>query len=278
MAKLTVKNPPFSNVVAAGVATVSLRNIIGYTLERLVLVLGGTALTKAMLTSIKLKVNGKVIIDDDGTNVDKRMKYRGVYDAAGYLTIDFTEIRARTIIGQMMGAIDTSFGVEDITLEVTIAGATAPTLESYSVLSEPQVDEAGKNLPYRGLIAKVLQYPHSFAGAGKQTLQLPFGKQGGSLIKRLHLFHSGNVSSLEVKANGLVVFDNVAAALNSFMQQENQKTPQANVYTVDFISDNNQSNMLDTRSLRNLELYTTLTGAEANLKVYAELLDPLANN
>jgi len=277
MAKLTIKNPPFSNVVNNGVATVSLRNIIGYPLERIVLVLGGT-FTKAMITSLKVKVNGKVVIDDDGTNMDKRMKYRGIYDAAGFLSIDFTELRARTIIGQMMGALDTSFGVEDVSLEVTIAGATNPTLESYSILSEPQIDETGKNLPYRGLIAKVLQYPHSFAGAGKQTLQLPFGKQGGSLIKRLHLMHSGNVTALEVKANGLVVFDNVVTALNSFMMQECQKVPQTNVYTADFISDNNQSNMLDTRSLRNLELYATLSGAEANLKVYAELLDPLANN
>lgn len=278
MADVIVKNPPFSNVTANGIATVSLRNVAGYAVKRIVLQLGGTTFTKAMITSLKVKANSKVIIDDNGTDMDKRMKYRGIYDAAGQLTIDFTEIRARTIVGQMMGALDTSAGIEDISLEVTITGATAPTLDSYSVLAEPQVADDGKSMPYRGLIAKVLRYPHSFAGAGKQTLQLPFGGQGGSLIKRLHLFHSGNVSAVEVKANGLVIFDNLPASLNQFLQQEGRKVPQTNVYTVDFISDDNQSNVLNSRSVRNLEAYATLTGAEANLQVVAEILDPLANN
>lgn len=273
---IMVKNLPFANVVASGKATVTLRNVLGYTVNRVLLVLGGTALTKAMITSVIVKINGKVIFDDTGTNLDKRMKFRTITDNAAYLTLDFTEIKARTIVGMLMGAIDTSFGVEDISIEVTISGATAPTLESYALLDAPQVDEAGKSLPFRGLIAKVLRYPASFSAGGKQSVVLPFGDKQGSLIKRLHFFHGGNMTGLEMKKNGLTIHETIAA-VNSFQLQEFGRTPQTNVYSVDFVMDGNQSNMLNTRDARNMEVYPTLSASD-NLDIYAEYLDPLGNN
>ena len=97
--------PPFSNVAATGLTTVKFDNLIGYTVDRIILELGGTALTKAMLTQIRVLANEKEIINDTGTNMDLRNQYRGITANAAYLAIDFEEIRARTIVGQRVGSV-----------------------------------------------------------------------------------------------------------------------------------------------------------------------------
>jgi hypothetical protein len=84
---------PFSNVVATGVATASVTP--GRTIHRIILKLGGTSLTKAMLTLIKVKANGKVVFEGTGSQIDKLMTYRGITANAAYLTLDFSEIRGR---------------------------------------------------------------------------------------------------------------------------------------------------------------------------------------
>lgn len=254
---------PFFNVVANGVATLSVP--LGMTVERIVMVLGGTAFTKAMMTDIKLKLNGKVFYQTTGSRLDSINKYKGIFDAAGFLTLDFTEIFARDEVGQSVGAIGTADGVNSFTIEVTIAGATAPTLESYAQLSGP------KKL---GVISKMLHYPATFSAGGKFPIVLPYGQNGGSLIKRVHFFHN-NMTGLEVKKNGLVIHESTKA-INEFIQQENKKVPQAGVYTYDAIVDNNQSGMLVTVDARSMEWNVTLSAADT-VNVYVEYLDTLNN-
>lgn len=104
---------PFSNVVATGVATASVTP--GRTIHRIILKLGGTSLTKAMLTLIKVKANGKVVFEGTGTQIDKLMTYRGITANAAYLALDFSEIRGRDQVDQVVGAWDTSHGMSSIT-------------------------------------------------------------------------------------------------------------------------------------------------------------------
>lgn len=267
---MLLKCLPFSNVVANGLATIDFRNLIGFTVDRIVLQLGGTALTKAMLSSIQLKANGKLFFDDTGARADSRMQYRGIGADLTLLTLDFSEIRSKTIIGQKLGSLDTNVGINSFTGEITIAGATAPTLSAYAEVSAPQ---AGNE---RALIAKVLNYTHNIGAAGKFPLSIPYGKQAGSLIKRLHLFHGGNVTDVEIKKNGLTVHES-SKAVNEFIQKEYQRVPQANVYTIDFIADGNQSNVFNVANAQTAEYYVTTNGA-GNVTVVAELLDPLSNN
>lgn len=261
---------PFSNVVATGMATVDLRSLLGNTIDRIVIKLGGTTFTKAMITGLRVKANGKVIFDDTGSRIDSRMQYRGITANAAYLTVDFSEIRSKTIMGQRLGCLDTTLGISSLNMEVDISGATAPTLEAWADISDPQIGENS-----RALIGKVLNFTHNFGAAGKFPLNIPYGKQGGSLIKRLHLF-GATVTDAEVKKNGLTVFE-APDAVNDFVQTEFQRTPQASIFHIDFIKDGNLSNVLNAADAQTMEYYATVSGA-GNVVVVAELLDPLGNN
>jgi hypothetical protein len=258
-----LKNLPFFNVVATGVASLSLP--LGMTYERIILALGGTAFTKAMITDLKAKINGKVIWQTTGAKLDSLNKYRGLATDATHLVMDFTEIFARDEVGQSLGAIGTAEGVGTFTLEVTITGATSPTLESWSVLSGP------KKL---GVINKLLTYNQTIGAEGKFPIQLPYGKDGGSIIKRVGFFHA-NMTELEVKKNGLVIHD-TTKAINEYWQTENQKAPQAGLYVADFIVDNNQSGMLVTADAQSMQWNVTTSAADV-ITVQVEYLDLLGN-
>ncbi len=153
MAIDTIPLNPFNNVVASGIANVDLSNLFGYSIERLFLQLGGTSFTKAMITGWQLKANGKIIMDSDGTKQDARMLYRGVTTQVDFLTIDFLELSARSDLGLQGGALDTTMGIKNLRLEVTISGATAPTLVGWAEVTRPQIDEQFAAL--RPLIARI---------------------------------------------------------------------------------------------------------------------------
>lgn len=257
------KNLPFFNVVANGVATLNLA--LGMTYERLIFVLGGTALTKAMITDIKVKINGKVIVQTTGDMLNKMNVYRGLVTDATHLVLDFSEIFARDEVGQSIGAIGTAEGVSSFTIEATITGATAPTLESYAILSGPRK---------LGAVSKVLSYASTFGSQGKFPFQLPYGANGGSIIKRVHFFHT-NVTGLEVKKGGIVIHESTDS-INKYWQTENKKVTAAGQYVADFITDNNMSGMLITADARSMEWNLTMSAADTVI-AQVEYLDVLGN-
>lgn len=264
---------PFSNVVASGTAT---NNVTpGRTLENLRLKLGGTALTKAMITQIKLKANGKVIVEGTGADIDKLNAYRGVATDASYLEMLFADYSLNNELDRMVGAFDTSAGISNITSEITIAGATAPTLVPILVESAQQKDRAGAAAPYAPLISKLLRYPYNIATGGKLPVTVPFGPQTGSIIKRLHVFHGGNMTGATVKEDGLVIHESLRLE-NEREQKQHGRVPQANVYTIDFCVDGAIGKALDTRNARSLEWLFDFSAADTGT-VYVEYLDPLGN-
>ena len=125
--KLTRYGLPFSNVVASGTATNQVTP--GRTLENFQLKLAGTELTKAMISLLRLKANGKTIVEGSGSQLDKLNAYRGAGTTnAYYLDVYFTDYCLNNELDRQVGAFDTSVGIANITTEVTIAGATAPQL------------------------------------------------------------------------------------------------------------------------------------------------------
>ncbi|WP_302172872.1 major capsid protein P2 [uncultured Hydrogenophaga sp.] len=264
---------PFSNVVPTGPATNQVTP--GRTLEVLRLRLGGTTLTKAMIPSLKLKANGKVIIEGSGAQLDAINAYRGEATNAAFLDVQFADYVMLSELDRMVGAFDTSLGIGNITTEVNIAGATAPTLTPILVESAQQKDKTGVAAPFAPLISKILSYPFSVATGGKLPVNLPFGAQSGSVIKRMHFFHTGTMTGIEVKEDGLVVHESVTAE-NTFDQQKAGRVPQANCYTVDFVLDGNIKKALDTRTARSLEVLPTFSAAGSGT-VLVEYLDPLGN-
>jgi hypothetical protein len=269
-----IKLLPFNNVVNTGLATLDLQNVLGYTVERMTFQLGGTAFTKAMIASIQIKANGKIIYDTNGARLDARNTYRGLAVNANFLTIDFSEVFSKTELGQNLGSLDTTWGINSLKLEMQITGATAPTIQGYAECNRPQVDPAQRAT--RELIAKIHGSAFSVGGAGTFQLPVPHfmpADGGGSFFKRIDFF-SANLTGILIKKNGIVIEESVKA-LNDFRQQEYKRNPQTGLYVVDFIVDQNQSQVLNTRDAQTMEILGTFSGAET-IQIESELLEPLA--
>jgi len=271
--KLQTYSLPFSNVVASGVATAPITP--GRTIENLCLKLGGTSLTKAMLTMIKLKANGKVFFEATGTQIDKINAYKGETTDVAYLPLSFLEKAGDTDLDREIGCFDTSLGIQSLTAEVTIAGATAPTLAIIKTESAVQRTRDGRVAPYAPVMHKLLRYPFSQATGGTLPFTIPFGPNSGAIIKRVHIEHTGNMTGATVKQDGVVIHESLKAE-NEFEQKRWGRVPQTNLYTLDFIADGKVQDALDTRDARSMEWLATFSAADSGF-VMVEYLDTLGN-
>lgn len=271
--KLTRYGLPFSNVVPTGTAT---NNITpGRTLENFRLKLGGTALTKAMITRLKLKAQGKTVVEGTGTQLDKLNAYRGEATNAAFLDVQFADYSMLSELDRMVGAFDTGLGISSLTSEIVIAGATAPVITPILIESANQKARNGASAAFAPYISKVLSYPFNVATGGKLPVTLPFGPQNGAIVKRVHVFHGGNMTGAEVKQDSLTVHESIKAE-NEFDQTKAGRVPQANCYTIDFVLDGNVSKALDTRDAKSLEWLFAFSGADSG-EILVEYLDPLGN-
>ena len=268
---------PFQNVVASGVAYTDMRHLLGYTIERVCLVLGGGAFTKAMITGWQIKANGKIILDSTGSRTDTRMQWRGLTANAAFLTIDMLEIRAKTKAAMLSGAIDTTIGIRDLRLEVTIAGATTPTLAGFAEVSPPLLADEFQMV--RPLIARVHFVTQTIGAAGTFPLIVPHldPNSGGSLFKRIAIF-SANCSAVRVERNGQREWEDISAAANNFNAVEYGRVSQAGLYMLDFIRDGLfEDRVLDTRpasKTTTAAVYGTFSAGET-IVTEVEVLEPL---
>jgi hypothetical protein len=273
---------PFQNVTATGRAVLSSKVVLGNVIERVYLVLGGGAFTKAMITAIRVRVNGKVIFGDvSGTLLDLIQRYTLLNNTVGYLTIDFTEPVARSIQGQLMGAWNTNAaGINDFTIEVDIAGATTPTLSGWVQLRAP-----GSMSPQNGFdpqLAPVMRglIPTTIpvTAAGETQNDVNYGSGGTSLIKRLFI-SSSILTSFRIKRDSLDVFETVTPALNTYIELDYGRVAQTNMYVWDPLMDGNQSDAYPTRrpdgTLSNYQFLFTSSGAGSH-SVFADVYSVLA--
>ena len=267
---------PFNNVVASGVANVDLSNLFGYSIERLYLQLGGTSFTKSMVTGIQLKANGKIIWDSDGAKANSRMVYRGVSADPNFITLDFLELCALTDVGLQSGALDTTLGLKNLRLELTISGATAPTLTGWAEVFQPQTDSRMQAV--RPLIARVHRTTQTIGAAGTFPLQVPHldPLAGGSIFKRINVF-SSNMTGCKTYRNGIVVHDSVSA-VNNRRQLDYKRLPQASLYMLDFIADGLMGDRcLDTRpasGCTTAQIMGVFSAGET-ITIEVEVLEPL---
>lgn len=268
---------PFTNVLASGLAITDLRHLFGYCVERITLQLGGVSFTKAMITSIQLKANGKVIWDSTGPRADARQAFRGITANASFLTIDFLELRARTKLSLVGGGLDTNMGIKDLRLEVQIAGATTPTLIGSAEVSAPQLGPEYAQL--RPLIARVHTLTQTIGAAGTFPITVPHldPNSGGSIFKRIAIF-SANCTGARVERNGIREWEVNTTALNNFRQTEYLRATQAGLFMLDFVLDGLQEDrVLDTRpasKTTTANVFATFTAGET-IAVEAEVLEPL---
>lgn len=271
---------PLNNVVASGLATCDLNNLLGSTLEAINLTLSGTTFTKSMITLIQLKANGKVIWESTGARIDAAELFKGSYSDPSRLCLNFMETRARTINAFQSGAIDLSpaSGITNLRMEITISGATAPQLYGMAELS-PAVAVAGEEA-IRWLIARRHATTYTVPAAGqKVALPVPHidPSGGGSVYKRIN-FYSAYMSAIQVVRNGLIEFDLTTADLAQ-IQRRAGRVPQSNLVVFDPILDNIQSGRVwDTRPSSQVQqaiLYGTFSAVET-ITIETEELIPLS--
>ena len=260
------KQPAFNNVVAG--STASITNLHqGDTCEGLILKLGGTTFTKALMDAIRVKLGGKAIVDGlSGSQIDTVNQYMGRTANAAYLFIHFSDPNARTIDGEGIGGIDTSLRYGSFSIEVDInAGAVAPTLECW-MLKRP----AQQGKPERAVFRAYTKSTQSISAAGAYSMQPSVGSLAGNLINRIHFFHA-NITQLDVKKNGLDIQDQGEVGLIQFLQNELNRTTQAGHFVYDPIFDNNQSNAVSTTrpdgNPAPLEFRATLSAADTVIMV-----------
>jgi hypothetical protein len=275
---VTVDLEPFENVVATGTASARFDKVLGRSVDRIILGLAGGALTKAMLTSIKLYANEKIIFDDTGARTDDRMEYRGITASAAYLTLDFNEVRAHSDMNKVAGALDCpSQGIRKLAAEVVITGATTPALTAQAMLHETPNSGDPR---FNALIAKVLNKTWNFGAAGEFAFPLSLMRHPLSLVKRVHLCGTTITAARVKKTNTRNQTDEIFKATdaqNDQIQIEYGRVPQANMFTIDFMPDGDVREALPLADALGMEWYVTVSGA-GNVVVVTELLDPLANN
>ncbi|MGH9483758.1 MAG: major capsid protein P2 [Terriglobales bacterium] len=275
---------PFVNVVGTGRAVGNSTLVLGNIIERIYLVLGGTTFTKAMISALRVKLNGKVTFGDiSGTNLDLLQTYQLGNTGVGFLTLDFVEPDSKSMQGELLGAIDTNAaGVNNFVVEADIAGATAPSLDWWAQLRDvDSISPAnGFNPNLRPLLRALISTTLTSTAAAEQQYSINAGSGGNSLIKRL-VIYSTILTQLRVKRNSLDVYggDPVNIALAAWMQADYGKHPQANMYVVDWLMDGNQSDTVVTRNpdgtLANFQWLLTASGA-GTFTVYADVYSILA--
>jgi len=243
MAKIQLE--PFQNVSAAGTALMTTTRIWPNTLEYVAITLGGgVAPTKAQISRLLVRLGSKPIWDLTGSELASICLFEGRTATATVLILPFSNPFARSIPEQYLGAIDFGqVGVRDMTFEVTLAGGTTPTLSALAEVAPPKVLDAQSNVLFRALLRTPLS-PAAAATFGPQLIN--YGQAGGALLRRLFFF-SALVTALEVKRDGLDIYEQVPLALNNAIQSELfPHAPQANIFTYDVVEDDIESKALTT--------------------------------
>lgn len=265
----------FNNVVATGTAMAPLAR--GKTFQRVGLKLGGTSFLKSHIDLIRVKQGSKSIIDVTGTQLDKINNYRGATADVAFLDVPFADYALNNEVDRMASAFDTTEVAANraLTIEVKINGATAPVLTPIWHQSEPQRAREGQKLPWTGVVGKMLRYPYSVSNGGRIKIDLPFGPALGTLIKRIHVFHGGNMTGATLRKNQVVEHESIKAE-NEFYQKTLGRVPQANMYTLDFVVDGSINTALNTRNAASLEFLPEFSAADSG-EVVLEMLDDLDN-
>jgi hypothetical protein len=256
---------PFRNVTNNGVAYMTTTRVFPNTLEAIMVQLADTGAnpppTKSQITRIVMKLGSstKPIWDITGDEMEAINKYEGRPDTPTVLVLPFSNIRARTVESQMIGALDFGAqGIRELTLEITLAGGTNPKLLAWAEVSPPKLFgnlPDGTTAPENLLFRALLRTPLTWNGALARFPQnIATAAQGGALLRRLHFFPPGYtllsapaaaiVTSYEMRRDGVAFFEDTPLAVQNGVLDEWGQNPQPAVYTYDAIMDDNESKAL----------------------------------
>ena len=256
---------PFQSVPTTGIAINDLNKLLGSVLEKIKLTLGGT-FTRAMITLVQMKLNGKVVFETTGTRLDASALYNGMTSDVTILNLDFMDRKALTVNARQAGSYDLSkkSGIVSARLELTIAGATAPTLIGIADVSPPTDDPNEEGI--RWLLSRKHSNTQVIGASGTYALQIPHidPAGGGSNYRRVYIF-SANCTGIKSVREGIAEHE-VLKLQNEASQKDNFKLPQANLIVFDPVQDGQlQGRTWDTRpgsGVRSAQFYGTFSAGE----------------
>lgn len=268
----------FENV-GAGLTALMTNISLGETFHGFLLKLGG-AFTKAQIDQILVRLSNKTIWNITGSQLDTINQYMGMTANAAYLLLPFSEFNARGVVGEAIGAIDTSLGYSGLDIQVKInAGAVNPTLEAWKLVTP---DKLVDNVSHRPLFKAMLTNTDVIGAAGTFNLPFPTGSREGALIKRLHGFQA-NQTEFNVKLNGNDLQDQGEIDLVQFWQDNLTRVTQAGHFCFDPLVLDNQAEAIPTISqigginqLNNFEFRGAFSAADT-LEMVSELYAPIGS-
>lgn len=255
-----------------------------FTMVGLKLSLSGTTFDKTKIDRVRIKVGPRVIWDLTFDQLNKINNYKGGGDNTKVLYLDFTERAQALFPVKELGGLDlmTLVAVGEVFVEIYInATAVAPAILATGYYEMRQGNP---------VVLKFVPFVFTQSASGKFTLPL---NMRGALIKRIWLFYNGtnftstvngNVSRVEVKKNGVVMYDQTCLD-NRFDATSFKKVPQANTFVIDFIvDDNHDAHVTTIRNTQSGQVYDAfefnayLTDAGgATVQAVAEVLDTPTN-
>jgi hypothetical protein len=248
------------------------------------LIFAGTTFTKSHIDRVRVKVGARVIWDVTGPQLNAINNYKNGADSARTMLIDFTERTQAIFPVKEIGGLDLMAlaAVGEVFLEIYInAAAVAPAMSATGYFEQQQGNP---------MVLKLVPFTFTTNASGRFTLPLNLR---GSLLKRVWLFYTGtawtavangNVNRMEVKKNGVVMFDQ-ADLDNRFDQVHFKKVPQPGLYCIDFIMDDNHDAQVTTiRNANGVQVYDTFEfnayitdAAGASVTALAEVIDTPTN-
>jgi len=239
----TLELNAFPAVAANATSTLTTSELVDKTLHALVFELGGTTFNKTHISNIRVRVDGKDIIDGiTGAQLLDLNEYDGITDVTDYLILPFGDPTANTFRGKHLGDIDFSIYRHPIEIEVAIGAATAPTLKVYArAFSVGKVDlNAGfspvEAASFRALVRSVIQ---TSAAVTRQSVGVSIGSSAGARLRRVSMFHA-NLTSVDFRKGSLVKQDDISAALNNAIGVFAGRVNQSGLYPLDFVVNGDQ--------------------------------------
>lgn len=257
---------PMRNVPAAGVQGtmyMTTTRIYPNTLEAVIFKFADTnaqniPITKNLITRLVVKLGSstKPIWDVTGDELNSINRYEGRSDTPNVLTLPFSNIRARTVESQMIGALDFGqVGIREMTVEISVTppAGSNPVVTAWAEVSPPKL--FGKGAPENQIFRALLRTPITFTGALARFPQnIASAAQGGALLRRIHFFspnftvaqvpNSNIVTSYEMRRDGVAFHEDTPFDAQAGVLDEWGQNPQPNVYTFDAIMDDNESKAL----------------------------------
>lgn len=266
-----LKLPPLENVVASQTAVLP-RLPRGNMYDALIFELGGGN-TQANMSAIRLLVNGKIVWNITGTDLDLISNYDRYRDTATFLMIAFADFAADGQVQSQIGSFDTSQGVEEFGIEVDLGAGVAPTLKAQALVSPP----SAKGDRFARAFKSVLKTVHAPAAAGQFNLPVALGSRAGGFLRRV-FFHHANMTSLAVKRDGVNLQDDLTLAEIAYANELSRRTAQAGQIVFDPISAGALDDMVPTLrsdgNAANFEFLATVSGA-GTVTAYSEMIATL---